>query len=154
MPERSKSPVNPISDREILNTRVLDAPRELVFKAFSDPDHLARWWGPKEFTNTLQEFHLRPGGAWRVVMHDPDGGHFQNERFFVEVVRPERIVYNHVSGPNFRMTITLAEHCEKAKVTWCMYFDTAAERNKVKSFAVEANEENLDRLEAQLETMA
>ena len=59
------------ADREIVTTRVMDAPRELVFKAWTDPDHLVHWWGPTGFTNTFHEFDLKPGGVWRFVMHGP-----------------------------------------------------------------------------------
>jgi uncharacterized protein YndB with AHSA1/START domain len=143
-----------LSDREIATTRVLDASPELVFRAFSDPAHLARWWGPKGFTNTFHEFDLRPGGAWRFVMHGPDGAHYQNHSVFVEVVPPERIVINHVSGPHFHLTITLAEQAGRTKLSWRMLFESAAECDKVKTFAVPANEQNLDRLETELAAMA
>ena len=142
------------ADREIVTTRVMDAPRELVFKAWTDPDHLVHWWGPKGFTNTFHEFDLKPGGVWRFVMHGPDGGDYQNESVFVEIVKPERIVFHHVSAPQFQVTVTLAEQAGKTKLTWCMLFESVAECDKVKRFAVAANEQNLDRLEAQLARMA
>ena len=94
------------SDREIVATRVFDAPRELVFRAWTDPDHLVHWWGPKGFTNTFHEFDMRPGGVWRFVMHGPDGTNYKTESVFVEIVKPERIVFDHVSAPQFRMTAT------------------------------------------------
>jgi uncharacterized protein YndB with AHSA1/START domain len=144
---------DPKSDREIATARVVNARRELVFRAFSDPDHLARWWGPKGFTNTFHEFDLRPGGTWRFVMHGPDGASYQNKSMFVEVVKPERIVLQHVSGPQFQLTIALTEQAGKTKITWRMLFESAAECDRVKKFAVEANEQNLDRLEAELATM-
>ncbi len=87
------------SDREIVSTRVFDAPRERVFQAWTDPEHLARWWGPKGFTNTFHEFDPRPGGVWGFVMHGPDGVDYKNRSVFVEIVKPERIVFDHVSGP-------------------------------------------------------
>ena len=64
--------------RSIIGTRVFDAPRELVFSAFTDPKHLAEWWGPNGFTTTTHAFDLRPGGKWRFVMHGPDGRDYQN----------------------------------------------------------------------------
>ncbi len=139
---------------EFVSTRVIDAPRELVFKAWTDPKHLAKWWGPKGFTNTFHEFDLRPGGVWRFVMHGPDGVDYQNKSVFVEIVKPERIVFNHVSGPQFQVAATFAEQGRKTRVTFRMLFDTVAECDKVKSFVPEANEENLDRLEAELAQMA
>jgi uncharacterized protein YndB with AHSA1/START domain len=61
-------------------TRVLDAPRALVFEAFTDPVHIGEWWGPDGFTNTMQEMHVKPGGAWRHIMHGPDGTDYQSGR--------------------------------------------------------------------------
>jgi uncharacterized protein YndB with AHSA1/START domain len=142
------------ADREIVTTRVLNAPRELVFKAWIDPDQLVHWWGPKGFTNTFHEFDMRPGGIWRFVMHGPDGVDYQNKSVFVEVVNPERIVFDHVSGPRFQVVVTFAEQAGKTTLTFRMRFESAAECDKVKSFAVEGNEQNLDRLEAQLAKMA
>jgi uncharacterized protein YndB with AHSA1/START domain len=140
----------PLSAREIVTTRVFDAPRERVFRAWTDPEHLVRWWGPKGFTSTFQAFDLRPGGVWRFVMHGPDGVDYKNKSVFVEIVRPKRIVFQHVSGPAFLVTATFAEQAGKTKVTFQMLFETAAACEKVKGFAVEANEQNFDRLGAEL----
>jgi uncharacterized protein YndB with AHSA1/START domain len=98
-----------MADREIISTRILDAPRELVFRAFGDPEYLAQWWGPKGFRNTFHEFDLRPGGHWRFIMHDPDGTDHKNESVFLEVVEPERIVFHHLDrAHNFQMTMIFA----------------------------------------------
>ncbi|HUM14879.1 MAG TPA: SRPBCC family protein [Candidatus Nitrosotalea sp.] len=143
-----------MSDREIVTARLIDAPRERVFEAFRDPEHLSRWWGPKGFTSTFHEFDLRPGGVWRFILHGPDGASYPNESVFVEVVKPERIVVQHVSRPQFEMTITLADEAGKTRLGWRMRFETAAECARVKAIAVGANEQNLDRLEAELARMA
>ena len=139
--------------RQIVSTRIVDAARELVFQAFADADHLVHWWGPKGFTNTFHEFDFRQGGAWRFVMHGPDGVNYQNKSVFVEIVRPERIVFEHVTGPRFQMAITLDENAGRTRVTWRMLFKSAAECGKVRTFAVEANEQNFERLEAELAKM-
>src|SRR6478735_6105977 len=88
--------------REIVASRVFDAPRDLVFKMWTDREHAGNWWGPKGFRTTIHEMDVRPGGVWRFVMHGPDGRDYQNKIVYVEVVRPERLVYDHVSGPVFR----------------------------------------------------
>lgn len=139
------------SDREIVTTRVIDAPRGRVFDAWTDPDRLARWWGPKGFTNTFEEFDPRPGGVWRFVMHGPNDVDYPNRSVFVEVARPERIVLDHVSRPLFRLVATFAGQRGKTKLTFRQQFGSAAECDKIKTIAVEANEENLDRLEAELQ---
>jgi uncharacterized protein YndB with AHSA1/START domain len=143
--------MNVASDREIVTSRVLDAPRERIFEAFSDPKRLARWWGPAGFSSTFHEFDLRPGGAWRFILHGPDGTNYPNESVFVEVVKPERIVFDHLSDHWFRMTITLsARPAAQTLITWHMLFETAAERDRIQAIVAEANEQNLDRLEAEL----
>ncbi len=73
-----------ISDREIVATRVFDAPRELVFQVWTDAKHVSNWWGPRGFTTTTYEMDVRPGGVWRHVMHGPDGTDYPNEIVFVE----------------------------------------------------------------------
>jgi uncharacterized protein YndB with AHSA1/START domain len=136
------------SDREIVVTRVFDAPRELVFKAWTDPQHLAHWWGPNGFSITTHEMEFKPGGVWRFVMHGPDGRDYQNKVLYVEITEPERLVYDHVSGPQFRMTVTFANQGGKTSITAQMLFDSAALRDKtVKEFgAVEGLKQTIGRL--------
>jgi uncharacterized protein YndB with AHSA1/START domain len=143
-------------EREIVATRVFDAPRELVFKMWTDPKHVAQWWGPNGFTNTIHEMDARPGGVWRFVMHGPDGRDYMNKIVFIEVVKPERLVYDHVSGPKFHVTVTFVEQGDKTKLTVRMLFESAAQRDKVaKEFgAVEGLSQTLGRLAEQLSTMS
>jgi uncharacterized protein YndB with AHSA1/START domain len=114
------------ADREIITTRVLNASRELVWKAWTDPKHVAEWWGPNGFTNTIHEMDVRPDGVWRFIMHGPDGVDYKNEIIFIEVMELERLVYDHVSGPKFKVRVTFDEQGGKTKVTFRMYFESAA----------------------------
>jgi uncharacterized protein YndB with AHSA1/START domain len=150
----SEAPPGTTADREFLHSRVIDAPRERVFRAFSDPAHLARWWGPKGFTSTFHEFDLRPGGRWRFILHGPDGRDYPNESVFVEVAAPERVVFEHVVGHHFFMTITFTAQGAATVVGWRQVFDTAAERERIAGFVSEANEQNLDRLAAEVPNVA
>jgi uncharacterized protein YndB with AHSA1/START domain len=136
------------SDREIVVTRVLDAPRALVFKMWTDPKHVAQWWGPNGFTTTTYEMNVTPGGVWRFVMHGPDGRNYQNKVVYVEIAEPERLVYKHVSGPQFQMTVTFADAGDKTRLTAQMLFESAALRDKtIKEFgAVEGLKQTLGRL--------
>lgn len=147
-PTMSDSAPVDTSDREILITRVFDAPRALVFKAWTDPKHLAQWWGPNGFTITTYEMDFRPGGVWRFVMHGPDGRDYQNKVVYVEIAEPERLVYKHVSGPQFQMTVTFADDGHKTKITAQMLFESASLRDKtIKEFgAVEGLKQTLGRL--------
>jgi uncharacterized protein YndB with AHSA1/START domain len=139
--------------REIASGRVIDASRRKVFKAFADPTHLARWWGPKGFRNTFEEFDFRPGGTWRFTMHGPDGTDHANRSVFLDIQEPARIVLEHESPPVFRMTMTLADEDGKTRVDWRMLFESADVRDRIATFAVAANEQNFDRLQAELASM-
>src|SRR5262249_26112362 len=79
------------ADREMVISRLIDAPRELVFEAFTDVQHLSRWWGPEGFTTTTRSFEFRAGGAWDFVMHGPDGTDYQEWISWTEIVAPVRI---------------------------------------------------------------
>lgn len=146
----NEQPASLTADREFVHSRLIDAPPERVFLAFSDPARLARWWGPNGFTSSFEAFDLRPGGAWRFVMHGPVGKDYRNESVFREVAAPERIVFEHLSGHHFEMTITLAAQEGKTLVGWRQLFDTAAERQRIAGFVVDANQQNLDRLAAEV----
>jgi uncharacterized protein YndB with AHSA1/START domain len=139
------------AEREIVNRRIINAPREVVFNAWIDPTLLAQWWGPKGFKNTFHEFDPRPGGRWRFVMHGPDSTDYQNESEFVEIVKPSIIVFDHLRPMHkFRVTATFEERDDKTTLTFRICFDSVAECDQVKEFVREANEQNLDRLEAVL----
>ena len=98
-----------LSDREVVFTRSVDAPRERVWMIWAELRHLHRWWGPAGFTTTTHEFTFAPGGVWRFVMHGPDGTDYPNESVFTEVVAPERIVLEHLREVHhFFLTITFA----------------------------------------------
>jgi len=150
----SATSTDSIADREIVTTRVLNAPRDRAFKAWTDPRILAQWWGPKGFTNTFHEFELKPGGNWRFTMHGPNGIDYRNRSVFAEIVEPERIVFDHLKPMHrFRTTVTFEDLGAQTKLVWRMLFASAGECDKVKAFVPAANEENLDRIEAQLARM-
>ena len=142
-------------EREIVITRVFDAPRELVFQMWTDPEHVAKWRGPKGFTSTIYEMDVKEGGVWRFVMHRPDGTDYKNLVIYDEIVKPERLVYSHVSGPRFQMTVTFAERGGKTELTARMIFESAAERAQViKEFgALEGLSQTIGRLAEYLTEM-
>ncbi len=94
------SPVAETDELDFVITRILDAPRTLVFQAWTDPKHLTNWWGPKGFSNPVCQMDVRPGGVHRVVMRSPDGVDYPITGFYQEIVEPERIV----------MTMDCSEH--------------------------------------------
>jgi uncharacterized protein YndB with AHSA1/START domain len=147
-------------ERELVFTRVFDAPRELVFEAWTDPKHLPHWWGPNGFTLTIHEMDVRPGGHWRFTMHGPDGVDYPNWVLYEEIVKPERLVYSHGGGKEgddaeFQVTASFAKQGGKTKVTMRMLFKSAADRDRVvKEYgAIEGANQTLDRLAAHLATL-
>jgi uncharacterized protein YndB with AHSA1/START domain len=123
--------------RSIIGSRVFDAPRDLVFAAFTDPKYLAQWWGPDGFTTTTHAFDFRPGGVWRFVMHGPDGRNYENRVTYEEIVPPERLVYHHSGGDDvepvkFSQTLTFEDIDNRTtKLTWHGRFPSAEERARV-----------------------
>jgi uncharacterized protein YndB with AHSA1/START domain len=140
------------SDREIVATRVFDAPRELLFKAWSDPQHLGQWWGPRGFTTTTHSMDFRAGGAWRFIMHGPDGTDYPNRITFVEIVEPQRIVYQHGGASeavDFQVTVTFeAEGADKTRLDMRMVFPSADGKNRTeaKYGAIQGLQQTMDRL--------
>jgi len=133
----AKSSIDLHDPRSIIGSRIFEAPRELVFSAFTDPKHLARWWGPDGFTTTTLSFDFRPGGAWRFVMHGPDGRDYQNRVTYDEILPPERIVYRHGGGDDvepvqFTQTLTFEElDGGRTRLVWHGRFPSAQERDRV-----------------------
>lgn len=140
---------------EIISSRVFSASPAQLWDAFEKPERLARWWGPKGFTNQFSEFDFRSGGMWRFVMIGPDGATYDNAKEFVEVVKPEKIAFIH-RGPmhKFTMAITLRDSGGKTEMTWRMVFEDREGNLKLKDFIEKANEENFDRLEAELKSQS
>jgi uncharacterized protein YndB with AHSA1/START domain len=143
--------------REIVATRVFDAPRELVFAMWTDPKHVGKWWGPRGFTTTIQEMDVRPGGTWRLVMHGPDGRDYKNRIVYLEVLKPERLVYKHEpeegSEPvSILVTVTFAAEGAKTRMHMQMLFPSAEELHRVeqKYGAIEGLQQTLSRLEEEL----
>jgi uncharacterized protein YndB with AHSA1/START domain len=143
----------------MIGTRVFDAPRELVWQVWTDPKHLAQWWGPDGFTTTTSAYDARPGGIWRFVMRGPDGRDYQNRITFDEIVKPERIVYHHGGGDDvepvqFKVTVTFEDVGGKTKLTMRGVFPSAAERDRViKEYGADKGmEQTLARLDVYLNT--
>ena len=129
--------------------RVLPFTREQIFAAFANAGRLARWWGPDGFANTFEVFEFKPQGQWKFVMHGPDGKNYPNECLFLEA-SPERIVIRHASPPNFTLTVTLTEADRQTQLTWRQAFDDPRLAESVAHIVVPANEQNLNRLHAEL----
>lgn len=150
------------AERELVVERTFNAPRELVFKAWTHPKHLEHWFGPAGFTNTTHEADVRPGGVWRYTMHGPDGVDYPNKIVFDEIAYAERLTYTHSDDGDeggsepFHVTVTFDEPSPNVtKLTMRMLFASPAELQAVKEMgAVEGANSTLDRLAQELATMS
>src|SRR3954463_2795464 len=142
------------ADREIVISRVIDAPRELVFEAFTEVQHLSRWWGPDGFTTTTQSFEFRVGGVWDFVMHGPDGTDYTEWIFWTEIAPPERIALLHGEfrgDPNaFESVLTFAADGAATRIEMRTLFPTKELRDEAveKYHAIEAGRQTVSNLAA------
>jgi uncharacterized protein YndB with AHSA1/START domain len=141
-------------ERELVITRVFDAPRELVWKAWTDPKHVAQWWGPKDCTNPVCELDVRPGGAILIHMQVPDGAVYPQKGVFHEIAPPERLVFTTSSfedaagNPQFEdlNTVTFEEQGGKTKLTLRVVVKAAPEVGDALAGMEEGWNQGLDRL--------
>lgn len=131
-------------------SREIHATVSQVFAAISDPERLARWWGPAAFTNTFEVCEFETGGRWFFTMHGPDGQNYLNENVFEEIDAPYKVVIQHVSEPRFRLTIGLTPSATGTWVSWSQAFENAEVASQVEHIVVPANEQNLDRLSSEI----
>ena len=131
-------------------SRTLAATAEQVFAAIAQPERLARWWGPAGFSNTSTICEFKVGGRWSFTMHGPDGSSYPNECVFSDISAPQKVVVQHVSEPKFQLTITLAATDHGTLVTWSQAIENAELAKKLEHIVVPANEQNLDRLAAEV----
>lgn len=157
------NPTPDTSDREIIISRVVDAPRELVWQAWTDPQHVVHWWGPRGFSTTIKKMDFRIGGVWEHVMRGPDGVNYPNKSTFQDIVPLERIVYSHGGGreggpgATFLATWTFETVAPgQTRLTGRMVFPSAEARDFVaREFgAVEGGKQTLERLTEYLPGMA
>lgn len=113
---------NNTADRELRISRLLNAPVDLVWEVWTNPDHIKNWWGPDGFTNTIHQMVVQAGGEWDLVMHGPDGTDYKNKSIFKEIIPLKKIVYEHITGPVFTATITFEAKGESTQMEWHMLF--------------------------------
>jgi uncharacterized protein YndB with AHSA1/START domain len=147
------------SDREIVMTRVLDAPRDLVFEAHTSCEHLRNWWGPRGYEVASCDADFRPGGAWRIVHRGPDGNEYGFHGEYREIVPPERIVWTFefegAPGSVSVETLTLEERDGKTTLTSTSVHDSREARDAMLESGMESGAaETMDRLDEYLEVLA
>jgi uncharacterized protein YndB with AHSA1/START domain len=145
------------SDREIVISRVFDAPRDLVFEAMTSPEHLPHWYGPRGWSLPLCEIDLRPGGSWHYVMRGPDGSEMGLRGVYREILPPERLVttesFDDYPGESVN-TLVLSEENGKTTVTATVRYESKEIRDAVRESGMEGGAaETYDRLGEYLRTM-
>lgn len=157
--EKGNTTTGNTANREVIITRLLNAPRELVFTVWTQPEHLEKWWGPDGFTTSLISMDARPGGKLEFTMFGM-GMAFPNVIVYKEVVKPERLVYTHGSGKEndpgeFEVTVTFEAEGAKTRLTMHSVFKTAEARNFVVNEygAIERGNETVNHLEEYLAKM-
>jgi uncharacterized protein YndB with AHSA1/START domain len=148
----------PASDREMVITRVIEAPRPLVWQAWTDPSHLPQWWGPKGFSCETKEIDIRPGGVWRFTMIGPDGTRYPSRISYQEIVPPERIIYviddDDHGMTSFGSTAIFEDLGETTRVTMRVTFDSAETRKSMLNFgALEGGRSTLECLAEHVKNM-
>lgn len=131
-------------------SREIPATIEQVFAAISQPERLARWWGPTGFTNTFNICEFKNGGHWSFTMHGPDGKNYLNENVFAEIEPPRKVIVQHASEPKYRLTIELASAAVGTIVSWSQAFESSEVANRLEPIVVPANEQNLERLSVEV----
>lgn len=142
------NPMESTLSHEIYSSRSLNFPLKDVYHAFAHPQILKLWWGPNGFTNTIHEFDLRAGGNWKLTMHGPDKGNYQNSSVFQDVQHYTSVRWTRLSQPLFDMEIAFEEISENVtNIQFRMIFEDVRTYQKMKDFVIPNNEENFDRLE-------
>ncbi|WP_316636444.1 SRPBCC domain-containing protein [uncultured Flavobacterium sp.] len=142
---------NNTTNRAMHVSRLLNAPIDLIWEVWTNPEHIANWWGPNGFTTTIQTMDLKPEGEWRLTMYGPDGKTYLNRSTFVEIAPFKKIVFQHYN-PNYLATITFEAKENKILLDWTGVFETdELYETVVKAFkADEGLIQNVDKLETYL----
>ena len=131
-------------------TRAIPVPPEKIFTALSNPEKLARWWGPSGFYNTFNQFQFKAGGKWSFVMHGPDGRNYPNESEFIEIIPNEKVIIRHISEPKFSLTIIITGSTQGSIIHWIQEFENAEVAKNIAHIVEPSNEQNLDRLTSEV----
>ncbi len=154
-----KTTVSTPSDREIVSERIFDAPRDLVFKATTNPELIAEWWGPRGTNTTVDVMDVQPGGLWRFVIRNEDGSETAFRGAYREITPPERIVYTFewegMPGHVLVETITFEDLGDQTKIVITDLFHTTEERDGMLDSGMEGGmNESHERLDELLRSLA
>ena len=142
--------MEPIESRSDTRHKFIPASPVEVFAAISDPGRVARWWGPEGFTNTIHKYEFVPGGSWLLTMHGADGKDYPNESRFTRIIPGQLFEIEHLNGHHFFLTLELRSQEAGTDVVWRQTFDTVEHYGQLAGFVSAANEQNLERLAAEV----
>lgn len=142
--------MEPMEHRSDLRSHFIAATPAQVFAAMSDPDRVARWWGPQGFRSTIHTFDFQAGGSWVLTMHGPDGTDYPNASRFTRLVPDAVWEIEHLNGHHFTLKLELKPLGEGTQVHWQQSFDTVSHYQELASFVAQANQQNLERLAAEV----
>lgn len=142
------------ANRSLSITRLVNAPQQLVWEVWTDPEHIKNWWGPEGFTNSISKMEVKKEGEWEFVMHGPDGTDYQNKHIYKELIPYEKIVLEHITSPKFTMTATFEQQGEQTLITLYSLFESAEQLQKVIEVfkADEGMKQNMNRLDHYLQS--
>ncbi len=140
-----------IETRSDIRSRVIAASPSEVFAAMSDSVRVARWWGPSGFTNTIRLYEFEPSGNWLMTMHGPDGTDYPNESRFTRITTDQLFEIEHLNDPHFFLTVELFAKDGGTEVKWRQTFDGVEQYERLAQFVAVANEQNLERLAAEVQ---
>ncbi len=138
-------------NRSLRTTATLKASAELMWKVWTDPEHVIHWWGPDGFSSTIHQMDLTEGGEWRLTLHGPDGTNYPNRSIFKEIIPLKKIVFEHFN-PHFVTTVIFEEKKNEIQIDWTMLFDTTEMHDIVVKVhkADEGQQQNIERLKKYL----
>jgi len=141
-------------NREMKIIRTFKAPIDLMWEVWTNPEHIANWWGPNGFTNTIHKMDFQEGGEWTLTMHGPDGTNFPNRSIYKEIIPFKKIVFEHFN-PHFFTTVLFESKGEETQIDWTMLFDTAEMRETIIKAhkADEGQKQNMEKLEKYISKM-
>ncbi|MDB5258676.1 MAG: hypothetical protein JWM14_3371 [Chitinophagaceae bacterium] len=141
--------------RELRLSRTFKAPIELVWEVWTNPEHIANWWGPNGFTNTIDKMDVKEGGEWTFTMHGPDGTNFPNRSVYKEIIPFKKIVFEHFN-PHFFTTVLFESKGAETLIDWSMLFDTVEMHDTIVKAhkADEGLKQNFEKLEKYLSNLS
>ncbi len=143
-----------VSNRTLSMIRTFNAPVDLLWKVLTNAEHIAKWWGPEGFTNTIHKMDVRKGGKWEFTMHGPDGTDYENNHTYLEIIVNQQIILDH-KNPNFEIIVNLTDKGDQTEVEWIVEFDSVPTMEEaIRAFKADIGmEQNLNRFQEYVNQM-